>query len=131
MVNKILDGLKIPENCSGILVPILNENVDKNRKIMPFHIRADKRLSDIQKELIFATSAVFGIADEPITTQNESRPPNLWEGMGHTADSVALMGRAYKQISVERKERLKPALNEDFRFKISFWRESAGKHERS
>ena len=49
VVNKILDGLKIPENCSGILVPILNENLDKNRKIMPFHIRADKRLSDIQK----------------------------------------------------------------------------------
>ena len=42
VVNKILDG-------SGIRVPILNEAVAKNRKIMPFHKRADKRLSVIQK----------------------------------------------------------------------------------
>ena len=54
VVNKILDGLKIPANCSGIRVPILNKAVAKNRKIMPFHKRADKRLSDIRKGLIFA-----------------------------------------------------------------------------
>ena len=27
VVNKILDGLKIPANCSGICVPLLNEAV--------------------------------------------------------------------------------------------------------
>ena len=59
VVTKILDGLKIPANCSGIYVPILNEAVAKNRKMMPFHKRADKRLSDIQKGLIFAASAVL------------------------------------------------------------------------
>ena len=115
VVNKILDGLKIPANCSGIRVPILNEAVGKNRKIMPFHKRADKRLSDIQKGLIFATSAVLEIADELILAQNEKRPPNLRKVMGHTVDSVNLMGRAHKQISAERKERLKPVLNEDIR----------------
>ena len=41
VVNKILHGLKIPGNCSSICVPILNEAVAKNRKIMPFHERAD------------------------------------------------------------------------------------------
>ena len=46
VVNKILDGLKIPANGRSICVPILNEAV-KNRKIMSFHKRADKRLSDI------------------------------------------------------------------------------------
>ena len=35
--------------------------------------------------------------------------------MGHTVDSVTLMGRAHKQISAESKERLKPVLNEDIR----------------
>ena len=35
--------------------------------------------------------------------------------MGHTVDSVTLMGRVQKQISAERKERLKPVLNEDIR----------------
>ena len=41
-VNKILDGLKIPTNCDDIRVSILNEAVAKNRRIMPFHKRADK-----------------------------------------------------------------------------------------
>ena len=99
MVTKIFDGLKIPANCSGICVPILNEAVAKNRKIMPFHKRADKRLSDIQKGLIFATSAVLEIADELTLAQNEIRPPNLKKFMGHTVDSITLMGRAQKQVS--------------------------------
>ena len=33
--------------------------------------------------------------------------------MGHTVDSVTLMRRAHKQISEERKARLKPVLNGD------------------
>ena len=35
--------------------------------------------------------------------------------MGHTVDSVTLMGTAHKQTSAERKERLTPVLNEDIR----------------
>ena len=64
VVKKNLDGLKIPANCSGIRVPILNEPVAKNRKIMPFHKRVDKKLLDIQKGLICATSAVLETANE-------------------------------------------------------------------
>ena len=94
---------------------ILNEAVAKNRKIMPFHKRADKRLSDIQNRLIFAASAVLKIADEPVLAQNEIRTPNLKKVMGHTVDSITLLGRAHNQISAERKERLKPVLNEEFR----------------
>ena len=56
---------------------------------MPLHKRADKRLSDIQKRFIFATSAVLEIADE-------NRPPNLRKVMGHTFDSVTLMARTHK-----------------------------------
>ena len=98
----------------NIRVPILNEAVAKS-KTMPFHKRADKRLSDIQKRLVFATWAIFEIADELILAQNENRPPNLRKVMGHTVDSVTLTGRAHKQTSTERKERLKPVLNEDIR----------------
>ena len=65
---------------------------------------ADKRLSDIQNGLIFATSAVLKIADEIIRAQNESRPPSL-KVMGHIVDYLTLMGRAHKQILAERKER--------------------------
>ena len=97
-MNKIQDNLQISANCSGVRVSILNEAVAKNRKIMPFRKRAVKRLTDIQKGLVFATSAVLEIADELILEPNENRPPNLRKVMGHTVDSVTLMGRAHKQI---------------------------------
>ena len=35
--------------------------------------------------------------------------------MGHTVDSVTLIGTAYKKISAERKEHLNPVLNENIR----------------
>ena len=53
-------------------------------------------LSDIQKGLIFATSAVHEITDEPIVAQNENRLSNLGKVMGYTVYSVTLMGRAHK-----------------------------------
>ena len=62
-MNKILEGLKIPANCSSVRIPTLNEAGAKNRKFMPFHKKGDKRLSDIRKGLVFVTSAVLEIAD--------------------------------------------------------------------
>ena len=44
VVNKILDILKIPANYRDIHVPTVNEAVTKNRKILPYHKRADNRL---------------------------------------------------------------------------------------
>ena len=89
---------------------------------MQFLKRADKTLSDIQKGLVFTTSAVLKKADELKLAQNENRPPKSQENYGlrrlcykNYVGFVTLMGRAHKQISGERKERLKPALNEDIR----------------
>ena len=62
----VLEGLKICIN--GVLVPVLNEGMAKNRKIMPFHKRADIRYS---KRSVFATSALLEIADELILDENE------------------------------------------------------------
>ena len=91
-VNKTLESLKITAGYSSVRVPILNEDVVKIRKIMPFHKRVGKRLSDIQM-LVFAVSSFLEIPDELTLTQNENRPPNLRKVMGHTVDSVVLMGR--------------------------------------
>ena len=75
----------------------------KNRKIMLFHKRADKRLSDIQEGLISATLAILKTADQLIARKNESRQIHLRNIIGDTVDSIYLMGRAHKQISTERK----------------------------
>ena len=83
--------LKISANCSAIRVSLLNEAVAENRKIMPFHKRADKRLSDIEIGLIFAKSAVLELAAELILPQNENRPSNLGKVTGHTVDRLILL----------------------------------------
>ena len=74
-------------------------------------------LRDYQRLSVFTILAltVLEIADELILAHNENRPPNLRKVMGHTVDSATLMGRAQKEISAERKERLKHVLNEDIK----------------
>ena len=111
VVSKIMEGLKIPSNCTVLRVPVLNETVARNRRILPFHKRADKRLSDIQKSLTFATTAVLKMADEILTASTESRSLDLRQVMGYTVDSIVLLGRAQKQIPNQWKERLTPVLN--------------------
>ena len=115
VVSKIMEGLKVPSNCSVLTVPVLNQVVVRDRRILTFHKRADKRLSDIQKSLTFATTAVLKMADEILTASTESKSLDLRQVMGYTVDSITLLGRAHKQISNERYKRLKPVLNEDIR----------------
>ena len=97
--SKIMKGLKVPSNCTVLRVPVLNEAVSRNRRILPFHKRADKRLSGIQKSLTFATTSVLKMADEILTASTESRSLDLRQVMGYTVHSVTLLGRAHKQIS--------------------------------
>ena len=46
VVSKIAERLLIPNNCEFVRVPKLNEAVDQNRKILPYHKRVDRRLSE-------------------------------------------------------------------------------------
>ena len=85
---------------------------------MKLWLKAEKLCYFIKEPLsVFTILAltVLEIADELILAHNENRPPNLRKVMGHNVDSVTLMGRAQKEISAERKERLKPVLNKDIR----------------
>ena len=110
VISKIMEGLKVHSNCTVLRVPVLNDAVARNRRILPFHKRADKRFSDTQKSLTFATTAVLKMADEILLASTESRSLDLRQVMGYTVEPITLIGRAQKQISNERKERLKPVL---------------------
>ena len=52
LVNKTIESLKTPANCSSVTVPILTKEVGKNRKFILLHERSDKRLSNIKKGLV-------------------------------------------------------------------------------
>ena len=66
VVSKIAEKLLIPNNCEFVRAPKLNEAVVQNRKILPYHKRVDRRLSDIQKSISLAASAIFQIANESL-----------------------------------------------------------------
>ena len=99
VLSKIREGLKVPSKCTVLRVLVLNEAVARNRRIIPFHKREDKRLSDIQKSLTFTRTAVLKMTDEIVTASNESRPLDLRQVMRYTVDSITLLGRAHKQMS--------------------------------
>ena len=99
---------------------MLNEVVARNRGILPFHKRADKRLSNIQKSLTFATTAVLKMDDEILTASTESRSLDLRQVMGYTVGSITLLGRAHKQISNGWKERDKDTTSSEYLFGENF-----------
>ena len=72
VVSKIAERLVIPNNCEFVRVPKLDEGVAQNRKILLYHERVDRRLSDIQKSLTLATSAFLQVANETLKCQKES-----------------------------------------------------------
>ena len=49
--------------CNFAKVPKLNEEIDNNKKILPYHKQADKRLTEIQKSVSLATSAILQMSN--------------------------------------------------------------------
>ena len=116
VVSKIAERLLIPNNCEFVRVPKLNEAVAQNRKILPYHKRVDRRLSDIQKSISLATSAILQIANKTLKCQKESESSFDHKKVVSTAiDAISFMAKATHSLSAERRDRLKPALNEEVR----------------
>ena len=116
MVSKIAERLLIPNNCEFVRVPNLNEAVAQNQKILPYHKRVDRRLSDIQKSISLATSAILQIANETLKCQKESESSFDHKKVVSTAiDAISFMAKATHSLFAERRDHLKPALNEEVR----------------
>ena len=116
MVSKIAERLLIPNNCGFVRVPKLNETVAQNWKILPYHKRVDRRVSNIQKSISLATSAILQISNEDLKCQKESEFSFDHKKVVSTAiDVILFMAKATHSLSTERRDRLKPALNEEVR----------------
>ena len=116
VLNKMAERLLIPNNCELVRVPKRNEAVAQNRKILPYHKRVDRRLSDIQKSISFATSAILQIANETLKCQNESESSLDHKKVVSTAIyGISFMSKATHSLSAGRRDRLKLALNEEIR----------------
>ena len=98
----------------------LNEAVVQNQKILPYQKRVDRRLSDIQKSISFAISADLKIEDQSLKCQKEYESSFDHKKVVSTAiDVISFMAKTTHSISAERRDRLKPDLNEEV---PSFWK---------
>ena len=92
----------------------LCEAAAQNQKFLPYHKRVDRRLSDIQKSVSLATSAILQIANWSLKCQKESESSFDHKKVVSTAiDTISLMAKATHSLSVEKRDRLKTALNEE------------------
>ena len=121
VVSKIAERLLIPNNCEFVRVPKLNETVAQNRKILPYYKRVDRRVSNIQKSISLATSAILQISNEDLKCQKESEFSFDHKKVVSTAiDAISFMAKATHSLSTERRDRLKPVLNEEVRSLCDF-----------
>ena len=69
VVAKIAKRLKIPGNCNFSKVSKLNEEIATSKKILPYHKRADERLTEIQNSVGMATSAILKVSSAALQYQ--------------------------------------------------------------
>ena len=90
--------------------------VAQNRKILPYHKRVDRRSSDIEKSISLAASAILQIANENLKCHKETETLLDHKKVVSTAiDAIPFMTKAIHSLPAERRDHLKPALNEEVR----------------
>ena len=70
---------------------------------MPYHKQVDKRLAEVQKTVVLATTAALRNADELLLAKKNSRLPDTRGVIGLTVDAVTLLVKSHRQMSGERK----------------------------
>ena len=100
----------MPSNCNFAKFPKLNKEIVNNKKILPCHKRAGKRLADIQKSISLATSAILQMSNAALQYLQQPFEPKTLISSGMTVSR-----KASHLVSAERKNKSKPALNEDIR----------------
>lgn len=112
VIIKLKFDYKVPSKfCS----PILNEETLKNRNIHSYYKRNSRRWFDVQNLILKSSTAVINITNICLDADNKNQLIESKEVVVKAIDAITLLGRASKQITLERKERLISTLSEDYR----------------
>ena len=109
-IKKLKLDYVIPSNCEEFHVPLLNEEILKNKNIHSFYKRNDIRWFDMQNLILRATAAVIDIANICLVADNKNRLIQSKDVVVRSIDTITLFGRVSQQITIERKDRLKTSL---------------------
>ena len=109
--NSLFKGYKyqlaISENYEYIKVPLLNDNVLKNKKIHYYYKRNGNKYADMQQLLTQTCTAVINIANDCLKADNSNKTVVL-----NASDAITIMGKLNTMLTNGRKTRYKPALSE-------------------
>ena len=104
---------KLPENCSQLRVPKLNQGIRDLRSFSDTLKKQEKRLYLSQQFISKAATVVTMIADKTLKADNEMVDPK--EVVRCCLDTITFLGYASHELNMQRKMNIKPALHYDVR----------------
>lgn len=110
-MSSLLTKYDPPENCVDITVNRVNSEIWQS--LNSFRKKADLRLANLQQAFQKATFATLTNADKLLRITDLSGPSKK-ELLTNSIDIVALLGHAASEISLLRREQMKPALRPEF-----------------
>lgn len=111
---QILNRHKLPENCSDIEVPKLHNSVLSMKSFNEYQKRNEKQLYSMQAMLVKATTAVVSIVDAALSADANSKVVDTKDIVRNSLDAITLMGCVSHEISLKRKQNVKPAFSPQF-----------------
>ena len=113
--DKLKDKLKqyeTPKNCDKLVVPRVN--VEVWRQLNAYQKRQDIRFTHIQTALIKAATAMAQLSDSLLSAKANDNPIDYSGMITKATDAVALIGHSAYEISLKRREAMKPALKREY-----------------
>ena len=101
-----------PDNCAKLAVPKVNPEIwmKLNRPAS----RQDLHMASIQRAIVKAGTSLTQLAEILLTTPSGTTGPDLGKLLTMSADAVALLGHATHQLSMHRRQAIKPFLNKEY-----------------
>ena len=105
------DQLTVAENCEYIKVPLLNDDILKNKSICYYYKRRDKKYVDMQQLLTQVCTAAINVANSCFEADKSNKIAESRAPVTKAADAITVMGKLNTMLTDERKTRLKPAFS--------------------
>ena len=101
-----------PDNCAKLVVPKVNPEIWM--KLNRPATRQDLQMANIQRAIVKACTALTQLAEILLTTSSDTAGLDLGKLVTMNADALALLGHATHQLSMHRRQAIKPFLNKEY-----------------
>ena len=106
--------MAVLENCEYIKVPLLNDDILKNKNIHNYYKRNDKKYADVPQLLTHTCTIVINIANNYLEADKTNKTVESRALATKVADAITIMRKLNTMLTNKRKTRLKAALSESY-----------------